>query len=244
MNAWKTLYLKELKDNRGLFLLLLIASLFLPLYASQKMAQIPPYLILAVVPYTAVFILPFILFHSFTQEQKAQTHYLLLALPVRRSTVGLCKFLAVLSVGGAVFVVTTGALHLLYLWLRDAGLPDVHVPYIAGTDLWIFAVNGYFSSLLLLLGIASAMAGLRFLVARYLKLVMTAFFIGSLYLYGRLFMPGMRALSFLGQYQAEIVQRGRVEHVNTNLQFLVYSALVGLVFLGLGLWLSERYAEA
>ena len=88
MNTWKTLYIKEIKDNRTLFVLLPLVTVFLELVAvlSFDDGQDPSlHFLWSFVPYAFLLILPFVLSHSFAQEVKGQTHYLLLSLPVSRA---------------------------------------------------------------------------------------------------------------------------------------------------------------
>ena len=91
MNTWKTLYIKEIKDNRTLFILLPSVTVFLELVAVLSFddgQSIPSaHALWSVVPYSFVLVLPFLLIHSFAQEIKGQTHYLLLSLPVSRAQV-------------------------------------------------------------------------------------------------------------------------------------------------------------
>mgnify|MGYP002725702221 CR=1 FL=1 len=257
MNTWRTLYLKELKDHRGVFLFLVIVTLCLDLYALIQVYQIMGrtsfsaldvvfYPVLAILSYGAVFLLPFILAHSFSTESKAGTHYLLFSLPVRRSAIVLCKFLAVLSVGVVLFVLTTGTLHLLYLKMRvlldsNPGLAG-GVATIRGTDMWLTLGNGYFSILLLFLGLVSAMEGLKFACKRFRGLVVMVFFIGSLFLFNLLRGPGMELLG-LASREGWMLGPELQAQREISLESVVYSALACVVLLGLGLWLFEKHAE-
>ena len=89
MNTWKTLYIKEIKDNRTLFILLPLVTVFLELVAvlsfDDAQSTPSPHTLWTLVPYAFLLILPFVLSHSFAQEVKGQTHYLLLSLPVSRT---------------------------------------------------------------------------------------------------------------------------------------------------------------
>ena len=255
MNTWRTLYIKELKDHRGVFLFLLIVTLCLDLYASLQVvmggASLPLlnltiYAGLALLSYGTVFLLPFILAHSFSSELKAETHYLLLSLPVQRSAIVLCKFLAVLSVGVVLFVLSTATVHLLYLNFRGlvpiGAILGIGISTISGADLWVIMGNGYFSVLLLFLGMVSAMEGLKYAVKRFRGLVTTAFFIGGLYLFILLRGPGMELLD-LDRDQGQIVGSELQVQADIGLQSVAFSALVCMVFLGLGMWLFENRAE-
>ena len=250
MNPWQALYIKELKDNRTVFFFLIVGSLVAGMYAyfnPLRNGQPSPYLGLILLPLTSLFILPFALIHTFSQEFKAQTHYQLLSLPVSRATVVICKFLAVFSVGVAIYLLGTGATHLLYLKLMDLSPPNMHLPGIQGPDLWLLIGNWYFMILLLLMGIATAMSGLKLLVRRFQGLIMTAFFAGSLYLYGRLLkaITDVVGKKNIGGNPIEIViGNGEIEHIPSLLPVGYFTILFGLLFLGIGILLYERYAEA
>jgi hypothetical protein len=253
MNPWLALYLKELRENQGTFLFLLVGTLALDVYGYVRGVSngIPgPALALALLPYAAVFILPFVLLHSFAQEFKGQTHYQLLALPVPRVAVVAAKYLAVLTAGVAVFVLATGAVHLLSLDLENAvltmgGEQQRHWPQITGAELWLGIGSIYFLSLFLLTGIATAMAGLKLVVRRFQRVAMTAFLVFSLYLYGRVLVP---ALAFLGpafERHVEITDgMGSVVRLPNLMPVTLFTVLFSLLFVGLGILLFERYAEA
>jgi ABC-type transport system involved in multi-copper enzyme maturation permease subunit len=234
MSPWQALYLKELQDNRNLFLFLLAVTLGLDLYSyfhGASDGRPSPALVLALLPYASVFVLPFILVYAFSQEFKAQTHYQLLALPVSRAGIVVGKFLAVLTAGVAVFVLATGTVHLLFLSLRGMTPPGFQ-----GGDLWLIVGCCYFSSLLLLLGIASAMAGLKLVVRRFQGLFKTVFLVASLYLYGRALASFLEPLDRLFHHEAA--------GIHSLLPVFLLTALFSLLLLGLSVALFERFAEA
>lgn len=240
MNLWYALYVKELKDNRGMFLFLLVATLSLDFYAFARGVvggEPTPYLALAVVPFVAVFIFPFVLLHSFAQEFKGQTHYQLLALPVPRAAVVIAKFLAVLTAGIALFVLAAGAVHLISL--KFTNLTGNRFSAYQGSDLWLFAGQFYFTSLLLLMGIATAMAGLKLLIKRFQGLAMTAFLVASLYLYGRVL-----RVAVLGPIFIIMGDMGRAGHLPNLLPVTFFTVSFSLLFVGLGILLFEWFAEA
>ena len=251
MNLWKVLYIKELKDNRNTFLFLVVATLVLDLYAYARGVvdgKPTPYLILALVPFVAVFIFPFVLLHSFSQEFKGQTHYQLLALPVPRAAVVMAKFLAVFSAGVAVFVLAMGAVHLISL--DYTGLTRDRYLYgrftaLQGSAMWWSAGQCYFVSLLLLMGVATAMAGLKLVIKRIQRLGMAAFLVASLYLYGRMLASFIEPLSRLFGRQVPFADSsGATGYLSTMLSIEFFTVLFSLLLLGLGLLLFERFAEA
>lgn len=246
MNPWLALYVKELRENQGTFLFLLVGTLALDVYGYVRGVSngIPgPALALAFVPYAAVFILPFVLLHSFAQEFKGQTHYQLLALPVPRAAVVAAKYLAVLTAGVAVFALATGAVHLISL--EFTRLTSDKFSQYQGGDLWLLLGGLYFTSLLLLTGIATAMAGLKLVVRRFQRVAMTAFLVFSLFLYARVLVP---ALAFLGpafEHHVEITDgMGSVVRLPNLMPVTLFTALFSLLFVGLGILLFERFAEA
>lgn len=248
MNAFKALYIKELKDNRSVFLFVLMAALALHAYGYTRGIdgiQPTPYIALAFLPVVAVFVLPFLLVHTFSQEFKGQTHFQLLSLPVSRAAIVIAKFLAVLSLGALLYVLATGTTHLLYIKLGKLSAPGMHMPELAGGDLWLIAGQWYFGILLLLMGIATAMSGLKLIVRRFQNLAMTLFFLGSLYLYARLLAKVFTPLNLLSSHNIEITTgSGGPQTVPLFLPSLLFTLLFSLLFLGLGIFLYERFAEA
>ncbi|MCC7264188.1 MAG: ABC transporter permease [Candidatus Latescibacteria bacterium] len=239
MKLWYVLYVKELRDNRSMFLFLLGATLVFDLYSYFNCTSDGrPSLsgALALIPFVDVFVFPFILLHSFAQEFKGQTHYQLLALPVPRAAVVAAKFLAVLTAGGALFVLAMGAVHLVSL---DYTILTRGFSAYRASDLWLFAGQFYFTSLLLLMGIATAMAGLKLLIKRFQGLAMTAFLVASLYLYGQVL-----RVAVLGPIFIIMGDMGRAGHLSSLLPVTFFSVLFSLLFVGLGILLFERFAEA
>ena len=87
MNAQFALWKKEMKDNRSLLFFLAIAVIGLDAYLLLRphhgfTSASDGIIFLCIVPFFApLLILPFVLAHSFSSEWKADTHYLMLALP-------------------------------------------------------------------------------------------------------------------------------------------------------------------
>lgn len=255
MNAWQTLYIKELKENRGVVLFLLAAALCLDGYAlvvAFKNSKLVPEMALVGVPYLMALVFPFLLVHSFTQEFRGQTHYLLLSLPVPRWGLVLSKYAAILTGSAALFLLATAFLHAVFLSLTSlAGSdPQVRVSHVSGADLWILMASGYFSITVLLLGVATLITGVRLMVRRFQGILSALCFGACMYVYGRLLEPVVSRLDFLGTYELTVVERlsmsgsEEIQHVQPELQVLVYSCVMGLLFLGLGTWLIDRRVEA
>ena len=188
MNTWKALYIKEIKDNRTLFVLLPSVTVFLELVAvlSFDDGQSVPsaHCLWSVVPYSFVLILPFLLIHSFAQEVKGQTHYLLLSLPVSRAQVFATKAAAVTTLGLVLFALSTAGLIAVFSELRAlaalAGMQSI--PFTA-MHLAVFTGACYLSAMALMLGMAGGVAGLKLVVRRFAGLASAAFVLGVLYCY-------------------------------------------------------------
>jgi len=251
VNTWQALYLKELKDNRGVFAFVLLAALCLGAYAvvaSVRTQGPTPGMALGAVGYLMSLVLPFLLIHSFSQEVRGQTHYLLLSLPVPHWHLVLAKFAAVLTGSAALFAVSTAFVHAILLDLAaDAAAtgaaPHSQVFHVSGLDLWTVTACVYFSVTVLLLGIGTLISGVRLMVRRLQGILSVACFGACLYVYGYLFEPAVSGLGSVGLYEMAVIDHGQVEHVEPQLQALVYSCAMGLLFLGLGTWLIDKRVE-
>ncbi len=276
MNEWKALYLKEMREHRSVFVFLLAVTVVTGVVSATSVGwnsvtstvsttmdgagqyEWSPHMLWALVPYIIVFILPFMLTHSFAQEIKGQTHYLLLSLPASRVAVFLCKITALVSVAVAVFVLATAATHILYLRLAELAdmFTGLSMTRIAPHHLWLLIGEIYFAMLFLLLGIASGIAGLRLVVRRFQGL-MAALFVGCvIYLYVRLLSPAREIFAGLfGTYRIPliedsgdsgfaIVRIGCGSDIASGVDVAIYTALFGMALIGLGVFLFDRRAEA
>ena len=265
MNTWKTLYIKEIKDNRLLFILLPLVTVFLELVAVQSFddAQgVPsPHFLWSLVPYAFLLILPFALVHSFAQETKGQTHYLLLSLPVPRAQIFAVKVAVVATLGLVVFALSSagliavvGELHALALAVQH-DYPQYRLPPFSGIAVDTLVVSGmvYLSAMAVMVGIASGAAGLKLVVRRFAGLASTAFILGVLYFYFSTLPDVLDLPEVLGTYEVTIWSDydGPDEPIEispdtleVNFMFLAYSILVGLASMGIGMWLFEKRAEA
>ena len=248
MTAQFALWMKEMKDNRNLLLFLAIAVIGLDAYVllrvdPQLTSASDGIILLCMVPFFApIIILPFVLAHSFSSEWKADTHYLMLALPVRSFWIGLLKGLAVLAMGGLLFLLAASGIYLAYLKL--AGLPKLGGVHIEATDMWVFGGLLYFPTLVLLLGIATAMEGVKLALKRWRGLAGIASVIASFYLYARLMKPARELLSFLGDFRIAVeIGGGIIKTSLMPLSWVAYTVLVGLALAALGLWLFEKRVE-
>ncbi len=256
MNAWKSLYLKEIREHRTLFILLPLVTAFLETMAvlSFDDDQILPsiHLVWSFVPYAWLLVLPFVLGHSFTQEVKGQTHYLLLSLPVPRARVFAAKAAMAATLGIILYALTSAGLIAVLGELRALAARAANVSISPFNAVDVLVLNGvvYLSAMGILLGIAGGIAGLRLVVRRFTGLASAAFAIFVLYWYLRT-LPEVLALpAVLGTYELSLgIESPSVlsvgpDPIEVNLMFPAYTIAVGLASMGLGMWLFERQAEA
>ena len=261
MNTWKTLYIKEIKDNRTLFILLPLVTVFLELVAvlSFDDSQVPSlHALWSLVPYAFLLILPFVLSHSFAQEVKGQTHYLLLSLPVSRAQIFAAKAAVVATLGivlfalsSAGFIAVLGELHALAIEAKETASHALHfIPLFSDIAVDILIISGvfYLSAMAVMLGIAGGASGLKLVVRRFAGLASTTFVLGVLYFY---FSTLPDVLDLSGAHEVLWFDRDSNEPIGLNpesiklsFMFLGYSVFVGLASMGIGMWLFEKRAEA
>ena len=263
MNTWKTLYIKEIKDNRTLFILLPLVTVFLELVAVQSFddSQVPsPHALWSLVPYAFLLILPFVLSHSFAQEVKGQTHYLLLSLPVSRTQIFAAKAAVVATLGivlfalsSAGFIAVVGELHALAIEAEKTASHALQskIPLFSDIAVDILVISGvfYLSAMAVMLGIAGGASGLKLVVRRFAGLASTAFVLGVLYFYFSILpdvldLPGAHEVTFWFDYDSNEPIGINSEFIKLSFTFLAYSIFVGLASMGIGMWLFEKRAEA
>ena len=265
MKPFFALYMKEIKANKILFLFLLLLIVGMNVYGviragdnldfeiGKRFVNIDlPWPIIAV--FTLVFSLPFLLARAFNTEWKSETHYQMFALTVPQYTVILSKIAAVASkgiVGG--IIVTIG----LSLWAaRKAALPNVKIFSVGGTEVTAFFDFALVAGLVLvtymifILGVVTGMEGVKFAVKRYRGLVAIAFFILAMFLYGRLFSQGKELFEFFGQISMSLPAVFAIElapsppaELTIELAPFVYTILMGVIFMIIGLVVYEKRAE-
>ena len=263
MNTWKTLYIKEIKDNRTLFILLPLVTVFLEIVAvlSFDDLQVVPsfHFLWSFVPYAFLLILPFVLSHSFAQEVKGQTHYLLLSLPVSRAQIFAAKAAAVVTLGivlfalsSAGFIVVVGELHALATEAEKTASDALrfNIPLFSDIAVDILIISGvfYLSAMAVMLGIAGGASGLKLVVRRFAGLASTAFVLGVLYFYFStlpdvLDLSGAHEVLWFDRY-SNVPIGLNTESIKLSFIFLAYSIFVGLASMGIGMWLFEKRAEA
>ena len=259
MKPFFVLYVKELKAHKILFLFVLLLIAGMNAYGIMQIAYVRHFkdviessdnlpLILwpnfsyfwpMLAVFTLVLSLPFLLAHAFNSEWKSETHYQMFALTIPQYKVILAKIAAVASVGfvGGGIVVCG-----LYLWMVTAA-ESVDGVFVNGVlELMSFPHFTLVTGLILvtyvvfIFGLVTGMEGVKFSVKRYRGLTAVIFFLGSVFLYGRLFQQGERAFEFLGQIA--MPPFGVV-----NVAPCVYTILTGIIFMILGLVMYEKRAE-
>lgn len=246
MKPFFALYMKELKANKTLFLFLLLLIAGLNAYGLIRIAdglnfeeafkQI--FILTTIAIFLVLLSLPFLLAHAFNSQWKSETHYQMFALPVPQYIVNLAKVAAVASKG--IVGVGSGLLiGSLYLWIgHEVGFLDGitelrSVPRVALVIGLIFVTSMFF-----ILGVVTGMEGVKFAVKRYRGLVAVSFFILAVFLYGRLFSQGKAFFEFSGQISVSVPAPFAID-----LAPFVYTILMGVIFMIIGLVVYEKRAE-
>jgi len=268
---WTALYVKELKEHRSLIMVLLGLTVCLEviavssidgLFSSSPSADSgagvsvsSPHFLWAIMPHGIVLLLPFILIHSFSQETKGNTHFLLLSLPVSRAAIFSAKLAAVITPGVAVFALTTIGVAIVFEGLKEIAseMGFIRDSQFSGTDLGVLTGMLYSSVLAVTLGIASGICGLRLALRRLPGLATIAFSIFVLYVYFSFLGEALALPKVFGTYEVpslvEAISYGGVIDGNgsgseVNFMFVAYSIFTGLWATGIGMWLFEKKMEA
>ncbi len=221
MKQFFALYVKEIKANRTLFLFLLLLIAGINVYGFMDNDLDFPLSILAA--FILVLSLPFLLAHAFNTEWKSETHYQMFALPIPQYTMILAKIAAVASKGivGGIIVI-----NCLYLWLMGAAADDIRLSFFgrevtgvpAFSDFAFWTGMTLVTYMVFILGVVAGMEGVKFSVKRYRGLTAVAFFILAVFVYGRL-LP------------------------QDDWSPFVYTFLMGVIFMIIGLVVYEKRAE-
>lgn len=253
MNQFIALYLKEVRAQRLVAGVMLIATLGLAFYALTGIGDEPsPRLALVVLPYASALGLPFLLIHSISSEWTGQTHYQILALPVPRWSVLLAKVAVVLSLGLVIFICSTAFLQVIAQ--RMAQIVIAHdFQQISATDpshigagtIWAFAGVVYGVMLLPLLGIACAASGVRVMAQRFKGLATLGVFAAGGYLFIKLQGPVVHVLQkVFGQWQLDLPLHNGVPPTSDAHLILMYAAVFAALMISIGALLFEEYVEA
>ena len=263
MKQFFALYVKELKANKILFLFFFLLLVGMNAYGLIQLeyflhilhiivftGDIAPSVIQSnyfsffggpiamLAAFILVFSLPFLLAHAFNTEWRSETHYQMFALPVPQYIVNLAKVAAVASKG---IVGVGGGLVIgsLYLWIgRKVGFLDSTMELLSVPRIALVIGLIFVTSIVFILGLVTGMEGMKFAVKRYRGLVAVGFFVLSTVLYGRLFQQGERTLDFLGQ-----ISMSSPVPFTIDLAPFVYTILMGVIFMIIGLVVYEKRAE-
>ena len=253
MKQFFALYVKELKANKALFLFLLLLIVGMSVYGviragdnldfeiGEGFVNIDfPWPIIAA--FTLIFSLPFLLAHAFNTEWKSETHYQMFALPVSQYTVIMAKVAAIASKGIVGGIIVIGCLS---LWAaHEAALPNVKMLSDGKTEVTKFFDFAFLIGLTLvtymvfIFGVVIGMEGVKFAVKRYRGLTAVAFFVLSTFLYGRLFQQGKEFFEFSGQ-----ISMSPPAEFTIDVGPFVYTILMGVIFMIIGLVVYEKRAE-
>ena len=247
MKQFFALYVKELKANRTLFLFLILLIAGLNAYGliriedglnmDEAFKQIFIWTTIAI--FLAILSLPFLLAHAFNSEWKSETHYQMFALPVSQYKVILAKVAVVASIGFVGGGIVIGSLYLLML----ANLPGQILSFdgMEVTLFWDFVFMcglGLVTYMVFILGLVTGMEGIKFSVKRYRGLTAVAFFAIAVFLFFRFFKQMTTALDFLGQIEILPTPSAQIA-----LAPFVYTILMGVIFMIIGLVVYEKRAE-
>ncbi len=225
---WLALYLKELREHRGVYGGLSAGAILLYTFILTRVEGEAGALFLAGFPvWVTAALLPFALVRSFSGEWRASTHYLLLALPVRPALIALAKWVAPLSVGLAIFGVSLAGIHLLRVEFEVTGL--LLQQFGATPRLVLTYVNTqYLATVVLLLGIATNWVGIRQAVAGPWWLLGFVYVVVTLVLYFQLLSPFYDLVG---------------DQLGTPWIQVAFSFAFGLVYTASGIVLFDRWVE-
>ncbi len=252
MKPFFALYVKELKAHKILFLFVLLLIVGLNIYGliqienvSQEhiaLNKFPMAIIWTILSaFSLALSLPFLLAHAFNAEWKSETHYQVFALPVSQYTVNLAKIAVVASMGFVGGGIVVGTFYLAMIQIANLLSGPKIVPF-EGKEVISFFDFGFLFGLILVaymvfsLGLVTGMEGVKFAVKRYRGLTAVVFFLIAVFLYIRFFQQGKVALDFLGHISVTL--SGQIE-----LAPFVYTILMGITFMIIGLVMYEKRAE-
>ena len=118
-------------------------------------------------------------------------------------------------------------------------------PRVAYDDILFLMGCGFIAYLVLLLGFVTAMEGVKFAVKRLRRLTAVGFWILSMFFYFWFYADVVGVMGFLGDFEVWSVMDGQMVMAVGNVAWasFVYPALYGILQLGLGLALFEKYVE-
>lgn len=257
MKQFFALYVKELKANKAIFLFLIIliagSSAYVHLGPGGDnpegmiefafLHNLRQAMVGILLPaFTLILSLPFLLAHAFNAEWKGETHYQMFALPVSQYSVILAKIAAVASLGlvsGGIATVN------VYFWVVKT-MDSQHVAVFRIDDIKITSLFdvaliiglSFVTYVVFILGLVTAIEGVKYAVKRYRGLTAVVFFLISMYLYIRAADFGKMVFEF-----SEHLPLPRLVDTIIDEPSLVYTTLAGIIFLIIGLVAYEKRAE-
>lgn len=230
MRMFIALFVKEVKDVRGAFCAFAIGTLVLQGWVLLAVENQTIGIFLSWLPVWGVlFVSPFMLASSFKGEWRGNTNHLLFALPVRTGLTALCKCAAMLSFGLALIAIAGTGIYLVAQRETQSVLFQL-MNQVEVTPAGVFeTAMGFIASCLVLsLGVVTAMEGVKFSAARLRGLAAAASLVISAFIYLTL------AGDFMNAAQG---------YLSSAAALMVYTLLVGLVFLLIGMFLFEKFVE-
>ena len=258
MKAFFRLYKNELKTNKVLAVLFFIAisglRIFFETY-SDSSASYKSDLITISMIFSIAFFLPLALFYSFTSEKNSETHYQLLSLPLKRSSLLLSRYAALISIMIVIIFLGRYFLELAgsYKYLRFSRFGFLNA--IINMILYFFSINLFkdvgisllyiiqtlLSPIFLIAGILCTADSLRYIIKRNKIAVEFIFLMFSyiMILWSTKFIT-LKSIGFTNRISENII----VALVKmTIISINVYFFLIGILFLIIGTVLFEKYAD-
>ena len=243
MKPYVILYWNELKRNKILALLFLFAiqGFFLFFYSNPSKFFKDDYFFQML--FHTFYMLPFMLFYSFTSEQRTHKNYLLFSLPLQRSVIILIRYLALIST--AVFLPVTVFIFPSLPLLRFPNLIEaahnvVRLPFLLSP---VFSNMSYFISFLkyllapffLYAGIICMAESLHYIVKRYRTVTIFLFLMCAQFI-------TFLGFKIIGWIYGDITLKRHLMEQNISFN-ITYMFVMGLLFLLLGVVLFRKYAE-
>ncbi|MBF0278053.1 MAG: hypothetical protein HQM13_09690 [SAR324 cluster bacterium] len=257
MKKWRTLFLKEIKDSMTVFSLLFALVAGFEIYAILNAGQLSG-MVLSIFPlFIVIAVMPLIMFYLYPQEWKSDARYLLMSLPIPRYEIGVCKFLAVMSAGSVLLLICIVGIY----WNsshfpgwdsfnmnveitqdltvdKELGLSNLFHSNFSATGIFLLFSTLYFS-----LGFVIAIQSVNLIVRRFTFFLTILSGISGSYIY---FKFGAIFSSLLSQSKIDYFSLSAGNHSLLQqyvFSWSLYTFLMGFVFLGAGLFLTEKYLE-
>ena len=232
MKPWIALLGKEISESWTFLALMLGGTILLEGYAALRASEHIGAALLAFIPLWAiVFLIPVRFTHSMSLERRGQTLHLLYSLPFPAFAPVFCKVFALLVFGSLTVCVALAGIHTVYGQVQEV-LRFPGFPQVSGEAVAMFSGLGTVVTMVLFLGVAVAVDGLRVSLKRFQWLGTAAFLLAAAIAYLVLLPDGLRLF-----HSAALLGEG------LGRAYFAYSLCFGLSFLGIGLALTEAFGE-